>query len=252
MTKIKRVPRNYCKCGCGGLVKDGNVFICGHNTRGRQFWSRQQERELCLCGCGGLAQPGKKFIYGHSNNGRQFWERTEYSSTPCLCGCGEYPKIGSEYKMGHASKNVSDKTRMKLSKAAKSKVVLQSTRDKLAIAGRNRRWTEETYLKMSGPNHPNWRGGISLDGYCPIWKNKEFREMILERDGYKCQNPLCWGTSKILTLHHIDHNRMNCHPTNIITTCNSCNPRANFNREFWYELYTNIISEKMKLCKEAK
>lgn len=40
------------------------------------------------------------------------------------------------------------------------------------------------YINSLGPNHPNWRGGISKDPYCEIWNIKEFKEMIKARDGY--------------------------------------------------------------------
>ena len=107
---------------------------------------------------------------------------------------------------------------------------------------------EITSIKNSGENNPNWTGG-SKDSYCSIWRNKDYKESIKERDNYKCQNPECWYYhvgKKYLVLHHIDYNKLNCHPTNIITVCNSCNTRANFNKEKWEELYSNLMQEKFK------
>lgn len=94
-------------------------------------------------------------------------------------------------------------------------------------------------VKMSGPNHPNWKGGISFEPYCPIWKDKKFKEFIKQRDGYRCMNPYCSSNDpNDLVGHHIDYNKKNCDISNIITVCRSCNARANVAREWhtaWYQ-----------------
>jgi len=100
-------------------------------------------------------------------------------------------------------------------------------------------------LSKSGSNHYNWKGGISCEPYCDAWADKEYKESIKERDNYQCQNPDCWGTSKRLTIHHIDYDKKNCNPSNLITVCNSCNSRANNDRE-WHKLFYSIIMEKKR------
>jgi hypothetical protein len=99
------------------------------------------------------------------------------------------------------------------------------------------------HIKYSGPNNNLWKGGISCEPYCQIWRDKEFKKSIKERDNYECQNPDCWEISKKLMLHHIDYNKKNCYPNNLITLCNSCNSRANFNRNYWVEFYKNIMEK---------
>jgi len=99
-------------------------------------------------------------------------------------------------------------------------------------------------INMSGPNHPMWKGGIACEPYCPIWLDKKFKESILERDNYQCQNPDCWGTSEKICGHHIDYDKKNCDPSNIIIVCNSCNVRANKDREYWMEFYQEIMNKK--------
>lgn len=94
--------------------------------------------------------------------------------------------------------------------------------------------------KNKGSGHWNWKGGISKEPYCQNW-TKELKEFIKERDGYKCMNPYCFqkkGCSSQLTIHHIDYNKKNCDPSNLITVCRGCNCRANTDRswhEFWYK-----------------
>lgn len=98
-------------------------------------------------------------------------------------------------------------------------------------------------IDLSGPNNSQWKGGVSIEPYCRTWTDKEFKSYIFERDNHTCQNTDCWGKSKILTRHHIDYDKKNCVPDNIITLCNSCNVRANTKREYWKKLYEEIRNE---------
>jgi len=109
-----------------------------------------------------------------------------------------------------------------------------------------RRWSPEAIDKISGENSYNWRGGITTKPYCPIWIKSGFKENIRKRDNHQCQNPHCRKNSKRICVHHIDYIKKNCHPLNLITICNSCNSRANFNREYWQEFYTKVMTKKFK------
>lgn len=112
-----------------------------------------------------------------------------------------------------------------------------------------RRCSTCAIINMCGDKHHNWKGGISCEPYCDIWLDKEFKESILERDNHECQNPDCWQTSKKLTVHHIDYNKKNCRPKNLITLCNSCNVRANYNRSYWKKLYNASKFKRLALGK---
>jgi hypothetical protein len=104
-------------------------------------------------------------------------------------------------------------------------------------------------LQISGSNHYNWMGGISCEPYCDAWADKEYKESIKERDGFMCQNPNCSKIGSRLTIHHIDYNKKHCEPKNLITLCNSCNIKANRDRELHQSFYTNIISGKLRRIK---
>lgn len=99
-------------------------------------------------------------------------------------------------------------------------------------------------INMSGPNNPGWKGGISFEPYCSIWKDAEYKEYIKERDGYKCLNPYCFNKDTDLNIHHIDYNKKNCIPKNLITLCRSCNARANKNRDWHTEFYQTIMNDR--------
>jgi len=121
-----------------------------------------------------------------------------------------------------------------------------ATKKKIGEANKKYVRTKEYRLKMSiatsGEKNGNWKGGLSCEPYCDVWLDKEYKESIKERDGYKCLNPDCTKQHTKLHLHHIDYDKKNCKPENLITICNSCNSRANFDREWhstWYQALIN-------------
>ena len=65
------------------------------------------------------------------------------------------------------------------------------------------------------------------------------RESIRLRDGYICQK--CGKTEEdnqeSLSIHHIDYDKENCNPTNLITLCRSCNAIVNSDREYWQKIF---------------
>lgn len=95
-----------------------------------------------------------------------------------------------------------------------------------------------------GPKSSNWKGGISYEPYCDAWRDKEYKKSILERDDFRCQNTNCNKIYKRLNIHHIDYNKKNCHPTNLITLCISCNAKANFNRQKWQKIYKEVMVQR--------
>lgn len=101
-------------------------------------------------------------------------------------------------------------------------------------------------ISRCGSGNYNWRGGIQAEPYCDIWIDKEYKKSIKNRDGNKCLNPECSKTSNIICLHHIDYNKKNCHPFNLITICQSCNSKANKDREWHFFWYNAIILNRYK------
>ncbi len=113
-----------------------------------------------------------------------------------------------------------------------------------------KRCPECAIIKMSGPGHPNWKGGISCEPYCDIWTDKEYKKSIRERDGDVCLNPICKRncSNLPLTIHHIDYNKKNCDPKNLITVCKSCNSKANFDRDWHESWYKAILNKRYVSC----
>ena len=131
---------------------------------------------------------------------------------------------------------------------------MKSEKRSEAVKGKNnpfygKKHSKETKDKISelnkgkfyGENSPHWKGGISRKPYCEIWLDKEYKDSIKERDGYKCMNPYCSKENKILYLHHINYIKKECRPNNLITLCNSCNVKANYDREWHKSWYKAIL-----------
>jgi 5-methylcytosine-specific restriction endonuclease McrA len=100
-----------------------------------------------------------------------------------------------------------------------------------------------------GNEHSQWKGGISFIPY-PLGWSKTFREQIRYRDGYKCK--ICdvpeIECKKRLLIHHIDYNKQNINPINLISLCNSCHSKTNWNREYWIKFFDGKIEEVMPKC----
>ena len=97
-------------------------------------------------------------------------------------------------------------------------------------------------INRTGENSYNWCGGYLLEAYCDSWFDKDYKQYIRNRDDNKCQNLYCNGGYKRLNIHHINYNKRDCSPSNLITLCASCNTKANHNRDKWYEFYSFIMA----------
>ena len=93
----------------------------------------------------------------------------------------------------------------------------------------------------NGENGFNWRGGISKEPYSFDFNDK-LKEQIRKRDNYTCQKCGNKSNGRKLSIHHIDYQKKNTNPTNLIALCVSCNSKVNANREHW----TNYFQETME------
>lgn len=187
-------------------------------------------------------------------------------------------RTSSECQKGKRRLPFSEETKKKMSKAGKGRVFTKEHRENIGKARRGKNnyfygmhHSEKTKRKMSkssiGEKNPMFNKHFSKEAkrkaslshggtgmpyenkmYPSIWYKPMFREKIRKRDNYTCQN--CGMTEeehiivigKVLSVHHIDYNKKNCRGDNLITTCQQCNFRANVNRDYWKQFYTNKIN----------
>jgi hypothetical protein len=89
-------------------------------------------------------------------------------------------------------------------------------------------------------NHPNWLGGKSFEPYTKEF-NEQFKQAIKLRDNDSCV--IC-GSSKTMTVHHINYNKLMSTKENCILLCNSCHAKTNFNRKYWQSFFQSMLSDR--------
>lgn len=90
---------------------------------------------------------------------------------------------------------------------------------------------------------PLWNDGSSYEPYSQEF-NKYIKKYIKDRDDYTCQ--ICFKELKDdgdISIHHIDYDKKNSKPDNLICLCFSCHGKSNFNRKY----YQIILTEYMNL-----
>ena len=185
-----------------------------------------------------LAKIGKKNSKEHCKNISKARKGIIFSDEHC--------KNISKAKKG---KKFSEETKLKMSKAQTGRKHTDKTKLRISKINKGKKRTSEQCKNMSkiqiGKLHWNWKGGICKEPYCQEF-TQDLKDFIKQRDNYKCMAPLC--DKKItknnpLGVHHIDYDKKNCVPENLISNCRSCNFIANFNRDDWKEIYRTVIKQ---------
>jgi len=110
----------------------------------------------------------------------------------------------------------------------------------------------EAKIKISNgtklDKNPNWHDGISFEPY-GLEFNNHLREQIRQRDHYRCQE--CFRHKSELrnknnkpyklNVHHIDFNKRNNEPNNLISLCRNCHSQTYYKRDQWIQYYQNRI-----------
>ncbi len=162
------------------------------------------------------------------------------------------------YKVWNEGKKFSKEYRERLSKAhigqpswSKGKKLSKEHCKNISLARLGKRYSPKTEFKKgniswmkgkTGEKSPCWKGGKSFEPYTPDF-NKSLKDMIINRDMSKCQ--LCGRPQqeeiRRLTVHHIDYNKNNNSPINLITLCCSCNSIVNNKREYFTQYFRERI-----------
>lgn len=138
---------------------------------------------------------------------------------------------GNKYSLG---KHLTEETKKKLSLAHKGHITSEETKRKIGLSNS---------ISQKGEKSSLWKGGISFEPY-GLEFNNQLREQIRKRDNYTCQE--CKHIQKQLGyklhIHHIDFNKKNNSPNNLISLCRNCHAQTNFNRDNWTTYFQNKIN----------
>jgi len=255
-----------CECGCGEPVtKPTNRFICGHNTkweyendpivtkkRKEHAYEASQTKEFSKKVSRETKKALKKPETVQKNKDRMYKRYSDpielERHTKLMKKIFNTPEQRALRRKIQRERFKNPKEREKNKRAAEINWSDPNKKDHMSEKMKEL-WKDPNYREScSGPNASNWRGGISYEPYCDAWADKEYKQSIMERDGFKCINPDCWGTSTRLNVHHINYKKKDCHPKNLCTLCVSCNIRANTNRSWWKAWYQAIIYRRYDLC----
>lgn len=143
--------------------------------------------------------------------------------------------------MGMLGKHHTEATKQKIREKRKLQVFSKETRLKF----KNRRpclgkhWKIKDTSKMKGrkgEKSPSWKGGLSFEKYNVDW-TESLRISIRERDKYVCK--ICGNKQgdEAFSVHHIDYNKKNCDPKNLITLCRKCHAKTSYNRNYWINCF---------------
>jgi len=176
-------------------------------------------RQVILCNM--PFQKGNKI-----NLGRKTTEETKQKLSQIRKGKKKSREWIEKIRKANKGKKRSQKVKNNISQSLKGK----------GIGKKNSMWGKRGKLS------PNWQGGKSFEPYTTDW-TEDLKESIRKRDKYVCQlcgihqdelsNEFC----KKLDVHHIDYQKDNLNPNNLISLCHRCHGKTNSNRDYWINYF---------------
>jgi len=126
-------------------------------------------------------------------------------------------------------------TKISKKKISKTRIELglsKGTNNSMFGKHHNKKTRKQISLSLGGTGTP-------YETYSYPKKFLVLRPKILKKDNYTCQKCGQYGTKghNKLSIHHIDYNKMNSKEDNLITLCQLCNLKVNFNRDYWYSYF---------------
>lgn len=183
-------------------------------------------------------------IRRNSESQKRKWLGAEYRKKMSIVHKGKHSSQKTEFKKGLIPWNVgispSKESIRKMSETRKRLMNNKEVRKKLSEISRklwlNPEYRKKHYETSGGEKSRFWKGGISFEPYSLDW-TRALKKIIRERDKHTCQ--ICFNKGS--QVHHIDYNKKNCNPENLITLCKSCHPKTNLNREKWIKFFESKI-----------
>lgn len=187
--------------------------------------------------------------------GKIFSEEWKRNISKAMTGKKLSEETKRKISESHKGNKHSEEAKRKISESQKGYKHSEEAKRKISEAHKGKKmppFSEEHKRKMSearkGDKCYLWQGGISFEPYSVDW-TRTLRRSIRERDHYTCQ--LCGElqSDRALSIHHIDYDKKNCNPNNLITLCVGCNTKVNSNRENWIKYFRALLTGPLGLKK---
>lgn len=236
-----------CKCGCGNDIgkysKEG--YVKGHHCFGRKL-SEETKKKISKKHQGKIISTEHRLkisqtIKSNPENLKKLEKAREVlkeKEKDLL-----FKEMHSKRTSDGMGKDARDKIRL-VQLHNTNRLGIPHTEETKRIIGLKGIGREPWNKGIPPEKQPMWKGGLACGEYCEAWLDLDYKEDIKLRDNYKCQNPDCWNKTKRLSIHHINYNKKDCCPSNLITLCVSCNSRANTKRDYWKEYYKNLLENR--------
>lgn len=166
-----------------------------------------------------------------------------------LFGIKKAKQLREHNGIKHLRENLSQKTLDKISSSVKKLWQNPDYRKHMKQVHKGKKQSEESNRKRSESlrlnKHPNWQDGRSFEPY-PLGWTKTYKEQIRFRDKYTCQICGCSETEcrRKLDIHHINYDKKNITPKNLISLCRSCHMKTNYNKQYWKKILKWAIKKK--------
>lgn len=244
-------------------------------TRTGSHRSEETKKRMSLAQKGRPKSVEHKAKLSQSLIGRHLPEQHKTNISKALKGklLGRVCSAQTKDKMSKAKLGThhTDEARTKMSKSRKGKKFSDSHKENLSKASNTieniekkraihkgnkynlgRHASDETRAKMSeahrGEKCHLWLGGKSFEPYTPDFNNA-LKEQIRKRDNYTCQICGVHENGVKLGVHHVDYDKTNNQPNNLISLCSgakrthSCHTKTNYNREFWTLYFSQKVGK---------
>ena len=223
------MKQNECQCGCGELVKPGNRYILGHSQRGKTPSIETRQR----MSIGHADMRGEKNPFYGKQHTDETKNKIGFANSGVLVGDNNPNWIGG-------------KPRRICEFCGKLFQSYNCQKTRFCSKKCEAAW-QKTQL---GEKNNAWKGGKSFEPY-GLEFNNQLKELIRIRDNYKCQicnKPEIYEQGNLST-HHIDYDKNNSMPDNLISLCRKCHSKTNGNRSYWQKLFVaRIQRSKIKIA----
>jgi len=246
-----------CVCGCNQTLLQYDKqwrkkkFIYGHSQKGREH-SEETKKQISKAHIGMKVSKETRKKMSLSHTGMKLTKGAKEKISKAHIGVKVSKKTRRKisntrkelYKQGklipyYLNKTFSKEHKENLKKANLGKKLSKEHRKKISEGGKGLKRSKETRRRISEANklekNSMWKGGLSFEPY-GIEFNNQLKEQIRKRDK-QCQLCNKKKNRRKFCVHHIDYNKKNNNPKNLITLCDKCHSITNSNREFWITFF---------------